>query len=64
MFRNEKLLNPGESFNWTLKKLTDQKEYYEKGIPESADLGLLRLDSKVLRKKIVNFPSEIIKVFS
>lgn len=23
IFRNEKLLNPGESFNWTLKKLTD-----------------------------------------
>ena len=42
----------------------DQKEYYEKEIPESADLGLLRLDSKALRKKMVNFPSEIIKVFA
>ncbi|KAL4487471.1 hypothetical protein ABPG72_006991 [Tetrahymena utriculariae] len=64
IFRNEKLLNPGESFNWTLKKLTDQKEVYEKEFPDQKDLGLLRLDFKTLRKKIINFPNEIIKKFS
>lgn len=64
IFRNEKLLNPGESFGWTLKKLNDQKESYEKEILESQDLGLLKADFKTLRKQIISFPSEIIKKFS
>lgn len=64
IFTNEKLLNPGEAFNWTLKKLADQKDYYDKEIPETADLGLLKIDSKMIRKKIVFFPAEIIQRFA
>lgn len=44
-------------FRKTLKKLTTIKETYESKLPTSVDLGLFRIDTQDLRKKLLPSPN-------
>jgi len=57
------LENPADSFSFTLKMLSNQKDFFEKNIPISADLGLLRVDTSNLRKQLVPQPNDVLKKF-
>lgn len=55
IFRSENLFGPSESLNYTLNILTYYSELYEKEMPFSADLGMLRVDSSKLKLEMMPF---------
>lgn len=61
LFKDEKLLNPGESLQNSLALLYWQKEFLEKEIPYIFDLGLLRVDCTQLKLLIIPSPQMLIK---
>jgi len=63
MFKDERLMNPGDSFNLTLEFLTKQKEKFESSIPLWADIGFLKIDTTQLRNRLIPSPNELIKRF-
>lgn len=52
IYENELLVNPGPSFQYSIEKLKIWEEQFKEKIPMTADLGLIKVDTSLLRDKI------------
>ena len=62
-FKSEKLYNPADTIGNALVLLRIEKEFFERELPNLADIGMLRIDCKDAREKIIPNPSQLTAAF-
>lgn len=60
LFRSENLYEPTETIGNAIALLRHEKETFEKELPNVADIGLLRIDCKDVRNKLIPSPAKIL----
>jgi hypothetical protein len=58
---NERLKNPVDGLNNTIKLFTYYNEMFGMRLPNQADIGLIQLDAKSARSKIAPTPKQYLK---
>ena len=62
MLKNEHLKNPSEVIEALLYRFNTQNEKYKDLLPESKDVGMIKVNTLTIREKLVPVPKECLDI--